>query len=100
MKILRSTFTAYCMTNCLDPNYVPLDPSSYGWSLKEGLWEPVWYEGSPLPHPDEVEENEPEVNDESDDEAIEQDQEFSIDSEYAGSCSDSDNDSDPDFDDH
>ena len=100
MKILRSTFTAHCMTNCLDPNYVPLDPSSYGWSLKEGLWEPVWYEGSPLPHPDEVEENEPEVNDESDDEAIEQDQEFSSDSEYAGSCSDSDNDSDPDFDDH
>ena len=43
----------------------------------------MWYEGSPLPHPDEVEENEPEVNDESDDEAIEQDQEISSDSAYA-----------------
>ena len=60
------------MTDCLDLNYVPLDPSSYGLSLTEGLWEPVWYEGSPLPHPDEVEETETEVNDESENEANEQ----------------------------
>ena len=61
------------MTDCLDLNYVPLGPSSYGLSLKVGLWEPIWYEGSLLPHPDEVEETKPEVNDESENEAIEQD---------------------------
>ena len=68
------------MTDCLNPNYVPLDPSFYGLSLKEGMWEPVWQEGSPLTHPDKVEETEPEVNDKSENEAIEQDHELLRDS--------------------
>ena len=54
MKILRASFTAHIMTNCLNLQYIPLDPSLYGWKIVENRWEPVWFEGSPLPHPDDI----------------------------------------------
>ena len=50
MKILRATFVAHCMMNCINRMYVPLNPSSYGWKLNSlSVWEPVWYEGNALP---------------------------------------------------
>ena len=112
MKILRSTFIANCMTNCLNANYVPLDPSCYGWKTVENVWEPIWYEGNPLPEASEVEEVE---NDEGvrdgggvgaveDVSGIDQDEpeddmgdDDSSDSEYAESGSDVDSESDDAF---
>ena len=39
------------MVNCLDRNYIPLDPKLYGWCWndEQNQWEPVWYEGDALP---------------------------------------------------
>ena len=62
MKVLRSTFVTHCMSNCLLSDYLPLDPSLYGWKLEEGVWEPVWYEGNPLSDASVVEEDAPEEN--------------------------------------
>ena len=50
MKILRASFVAHCMSHYLNPYYVPLDPSVHGWKLVENYWEPIWFEGYPLPH--------------------------------------------------
>ena len=37
--------------NCINAAYVPLNPAEYGWKWDSSLsnWEPVWYEGNPLP---------------------------------------------------
>ena len=43
MKILRASFTADIMLNCLNLQYIPLDPSLYGWKIVENRWEPVWF---------------------------------------------------------
>ena len=40
------------MSNCLNSCYVPLDPSLSGWKIVENRWEPIWFEGSLLLHPD------------------------------------------------
>ena len=50
MKILQAPFVAHGMSHCLNPNYVPLDPSTHGWKLAETHQEPVWFEGYPLQH--------------------------------------------------
>ena len=52
MKIFRALFVTHYMSNCLNSHYVPLDPLLYGWKFVENRWEPIWLEGSPLPHPD------------------------------------------------
>ena len=52
MKILRASFVTHCMSNSLNSCYVPLNPSLYGWQFMENRWEPLWFEGSPLSHPD------------------------------------------------
>ena len=54
MKILRATFVTHCMSDFLNRKYVPLDPSNYGWKLQEKVWQPIWFEGNPLPNPDEI----------------------------------------------
>ena len=103
MKILRSTFIAHCMTHCLDPDYVPLDPSLYGWKLVDNVWDPVWYEGSALPDPSEVEESE--IDSEINIEAMTTEQDVtdndeyadSSESEYAQSCSEADSESDDEY---
>ena len=56
MKILRASFTAHTMSNCLDSQYVPLDPSLFGWKYTDNTWKPVWFEGNPLPDPDDLSE--------------------------------------------
>ena len=50
MRILRASFVAHCMSHCLNPNYVPLDPSVQGWKLVENHWESIWFEGYTFPH--------------------------------------------------
>ena len=35
IKLLRPSFVAHCMSHCLNPIYVPLDPSVHGWKLVE-----------------------------------------------------------------
>ena len=50
IKILRASFVAHCMLHCLNPNYVLSDPSVHGWKLVENHWEPISFEGYPLPH--------------------------------------------------
>ena len=103
MKILRSTFIAHCMTHCLDSDYVPLDPSLYGWKLVDNVWDPVWYEGSALPDPSEVEESE--IDSEIYIEAMTTEQDVtdndeyadSSESEYAQSCSEADSESDDEY---
>ena len=52
MKILRASFVTHCMSNCLNSHYVPLDSSLYAWKFVENWWDPIWCEGSSLPHPD------------------------------------------------
>ena len=53
MKMLRASFVTHCMSSCscLNSHYVPLDPFLYGWKFVENRQEPIWFEGSPLPHP-------------------------------------------------
>ena len=91
MKILRSTYVAHCMVNCLNSKYIPLDPSNFGWTLVDDSWKPVWFEGNALPgDEDEFFENENDDSEESGDEA-----ESSDDSDFVDSCDDL---SDDDFD--
>ena len=102
MKILRTSFVAHCMSHCFNPNYVPLDPSVHGWKLVENHWEPIWFEGYPLPHPIDLlniaEVSFEEVNETSENDAVSEPEEseyeedrFSDNSEYASSVSESDN---------
>ena len=49
MKVLRATYVAYCTVNCLNNEYVPLNPSKFGWALVDDNWKPVWFEGNALP---------------------------------------------------
>ena len=51
MKILRASFVTHCISNCLNSCYLPLDLLRYGWDFEENQWEPIWFEGTPLPHP-------------------------------------------------
>ena len=102
MKILRVSFVIHCMSHCLNPNYVPLDPSVHGWKLVENHWEPIWFEGYPLPYPIDLlniaDVSFEEVNETSENDAVSEPEEseneedrFSDNSEYASSASESDN---------
>ena len=37
------------MVNGLNNEYVPLDPSKFGWALVDDAWKPVWFEGNAFP---------------------------------------------------
>ena len=102
MKILRVSFAAHRMSHCLNPNYVPLDPSVHEWKLVENHWEPIWFEGYPLPHSVDLlsiaEVSSEEVNETSEngvvlepEESENEENRFSDSSEYASSASVSDN---------
>ena len=123
MKILQASFVTRGMSNCLNSRYVPLDPSLHGWKFAENRWEPIWFEGNPLPHPNypvdesgEVDEsgtaerpgkiNESEIveseeahfeKSEEISENYSDQKEYSDSSEYADSCSDSNEDAEIDF---
>ena len=45
MKMLWSTYVSIIMSSCLNPTFVPRNPSLYGWKSVDGSWEPVWFEG-------------------------------------------------------
>ena len=118
MKILQASFVTHCMSNCLNFHYVPLDPSLCGWKFAENRWEPIWFEGSPLPYPDyavdesgEVDESgmaegpgtiiESEIVESEESEEISENcsgqEEHSDSSEYGDSCCDSNGNADVDF---
>ena len=54
MKILRANYMTYVMSNCLNPNFVNLNPLDYGWQLEDSNLVPIWYLGDPLPSNDEL----------------------------------------------
>jgi hypothetical protein len=56
MKILRTNFVTHTMINCLQPNYIPLNPEKYGWQKLDDMWVPLWFEGPPLPSLHELDE--------------------------------------------
>ena len=37
MKTLRTNFVTHTMINCLQPNYLPLNPEKYGWQKLDEL---------------------------------------------------------------
>ena len=41
MKILQGTYVSIIMSSCLNPTFVPPDPSLYGWKSVDGSWKPV-----------------------------------------------------------
>ena len=99
MKILRATFVTHCMSNCLDSQYIPLDPSQYGWKLEENRWEPIWFMGNALPGIQDIDSNiQPETDElsESQQDYTRKDTEESdeSDSDYVESCDDTDSQSD------
>ena len=77
MKILRTSFFWHCISNCLDPNYIPLDTAMYGWKLNDNTWEPIWFEGKSLPHQEDLSiDDEVDADDEiDDDDEIDEDDE-------------------------
>ena len=71
MKILRASFVSHCMVNCLDREYIPPNPSEYGWKLVDSTWEPVWFEGNALPDANETNVSSEEDDSENEDESME-----------------------------
>ena len=45
------------MCNCLESNYIPLDPVKYGWKLQHQKLTPAWFEGNSLPTEEEYQEH-------------------------------------------
>ena len=102
MNILRASFVTRFMSHCLNLNYVLLDPSIHGWKLVENYWEPIWFEGYPLPHSVDLlniaEVSSEEINETSENGAVSEPEKseneedhFSDSSEYASSASERDN---------
>ena len=94
MKSKRTNFVTHLMVNCLEQNFVPLNPSDYAWKKNDDddRWSPIWFEGSPLPSTNDVFEGDDSIEVEGVCEAVE-----SGDEEYPSSGegeSSSDNDSD------
>ena len=112
------------MSNYLNSLYVPLDASLHGWKFVKKRWGPIWFEGSPLPHPDYAVDESGEDDDKSgmaesrgtinESEIVESEEahfgkfeevsenytgqeEHSDSSQYADPCSDSNNNTDVDF---
>ena len=55
MKIKRANFISHIMCNCLERNYIPLDPLKYRWKKENEKLVPIWFEGSNLPSDEEYE---------------------------------------------
>ena len=88
MKILRATFIAHCLSNCLDSGYVPLNPSEYGWKWNSDLsmWELIWYEGSALPSYSDINNNSEEDHEDDEDDQLQ----AHFDEDEDSDCSDDD----------
>ena len=54
MKILRANLICHGWVNCLNNTYHSLDPSHYGWIDNGKLFTPFWFEGTPLPNEQEI----------------------------------------------
>ena len=52
--IQRANFVLNCMVNCLDGTYRQSNLLNYGWTLDDGVLQPLWYTGAALPNDDEV----------------------------------------------
>ena len=50
------------MLNCLNFRYLSLDPSSNGRNFVENQWEPIWFQGSHLPNPNDAVDESSEVH--------------------------------------
>ena len=42
------------MVNCLDGTYRQRNLLNYGWTLDNGVLQPLWYTGAALPNDDEI----------------------------------------------
>ena len=62
MKIKRANFISHMMCNCLESDYVPLDPLKYGWKMDGEKFVPIWFEGSSLPSDEEYDRHLAEVS--------------------------------------
>ena len=56
MKTLRTNFVTHTMINCLQPNYMPLNPEKYGWQKLDNMWVPLRFKAPPLPSLHELDE--------------------------------------------
>jgi len=52
--IQRANFVVNCMVHCLDGAYRQPNPLNYGWTLDDGVLQPLWYTGSALPNDDDI----------------------------------------------
>ena len=52
--IQRANLVVNCMVNCLDGTYRQPNPLNYGWTLVDGVLQPLWYTCTPLPNDDEI----------------------------------------------
>ena len=101
MKILRGTYVSIIMFSCLNPTFVPPDPSLYGWKSVDGSWELVWFEGKQYPDPTEQDKREVEgvkPGDGNEDNEEDDDDSDDSDSDCPESGSDNDGNSDGDSD--
>ena len=101
MKILQGTYVSIIMSSCLNPTFVPPDPSLYGWKSVDGSWKPVWIEGKQ--YPDQTEQNKSEVEsvkpgDGNEDNEADGDDSDNSDSDCPESGSENDGNSDGDSD--
>ena len=92
MKILRANYVTHCMVHCLVNDYIPLDPSEYGWKSENGSWSPVWYEGNALPDVREIASSDDDDENDNDDVHDTNEDESSDDSEFDSSGDSSDED--------
>ena len=52
--IQRANFVENCMVNCSDGTYRQPTPLNYGWTLGDGVLQPLWYIGAALLNDDEI----------------------------------------------
>ncbi|XP_063379234.1 uncharacterized protein LOC134666051 [Cydia fagiglandana] len=54
-KILRTTYIASMWLNATQKHCVKLSATEYGWTLNNGQYEPLWFDGEPTPlHVDDI----------------------------------------------
>ena len=86
------------MSNCLLQHYVPLDPASYGWKFVDTRWEPIWFEGKPLPDLEDFsDDEEASSDDESEEVTNDEENDTSSGSDFVTSEDDSEMESDDDL---
>ena len=52
--IQRAIFVVNCMVNCLDGTYRQPKPLNHGWTLDNGVLQPLWFTGATLPNDEEI----------------------------------------------